>query len=102
MPYREQMLVLAATQARDRVRSKNSSEAPCPLMPPPDGNNAIVRPSARGIEQAPRGGCSYPEGTVGHCPSLGDSARHGNVRHIRAGLAAGSARQRGSPWTSTP
>jgi hypothetical protein len=28
-------------------------------MPPPDGNNAIVRPIARGIEQAPRGGCSY-------------------------------------------
>src|SRR5260221_13577320 len=86
----------------DLVRAKNSSEARCPLMPPPDGNNAIVRPVARGIEQARRGGCSYPEGTAAHCPSPDDSVRHGNVRHNRLRLAAGSARQRGSLWTSTP
>src|SRR3954467_14381179 len=59
-------------------------------MLPPDGNNARVRPVARGIEQTCRGGCSYPEGTAGRCPSPDDSARHGNVRHTRSGLAAGS------------
>src|SRR5687767_13658259 len=32
------------------VRSKNSSEAPPPFTLPPDGNNARVRPVARGIE----------------------------------------------------
>src|SRR5260221_14563722 len=92
----------APSTVLDFVRAKNSSEARCPLMPPPDGNNAIVRPVARGIEQARRGGCSYPEGTAAHCPSPDDSVRHGNVRHIRSRLAAGSARQRGSLWTSTP
>src|SRR6266581_1060622 len=69
---------------------------------PPDGNNATGRPVARGIEQARRGGCLHSEGTAGHCPSLGDSVRHGNVRHIRSALAAASARQRGSPCTGTP
>jgi hypothetical protein len=49
---------------------------------PPDGNNATGRPIARGIEQAPRGGCSYPEGTVGHCPSLGDSAARAAERGV--------------------
>src|SRR6516165_981148 len=99
--------VLPGRPRRDRtianpVGSKNSSEVPSPFMLPLDGNNARVRPVARGIEQARRSECSYPEGTAGHCPSLDDSARHGNVRHIPSARAAGSARQRGSPWTSTP
>src|SRR5262249_2789403 len=69
---------------------------------PPDGNNATGRPVARGIEHAPDGACLHSEGTAGHYPSLGDSVRHGNVRHIRSMLAAASARQRGSPCTGTP
>src|SRR5260370_18243942 len=69
---------------------------------PPDGNNATGRPVARGIEQARRGGCSRSEGRAGHCPSLGDSVRPENVRHIRSALAAASARQKGSPFTGTP
>src|SRR5467141_4460296 len=69
---------------------------------PPDGNNATGRPVARGIEQARRGGCLHYKGTAEHCPSLGDCARHGNVRRIRSALAAASARQRGSPCTGTP
>src|SRR5215471_12151130 len=32
----------------------------------------------------------------------GDSARHDNARRIRSAPAAGSARPRGSPWTSIP
>src|SRR5688572_9455769 len=46
------------------VRSKNSSDAPPPFTLPPDGNNARVRPVARGIEQTRRDKCSYPEGTA--------------------------------------
>src|SRR5439155_24691045 len=69
---------------------------------PPDGNHATGRPIARGNEHARRGGCLHSEGTEGHYPSLGDSVRHGNVRHIRSTLAAASARQRGSPCTGTP
>src|SRR5882672_3640147 len=55
---------------------------------PPDGNNATGRPVARGIEHTRRGGCLHSEGTAGHCPSLGDSVGHGNVRHIHSTLAA--------------
>src|SRR5262249_13273065 len=69
---------------------------------PSDGNNATGRPVARGIEHAPDGGCLHSEGTAEHSPSLGDSVRHGNVRHIRSTLAAASARQRGLPCTGTP
>jgi hypothetical protein len=47
-----------------RKVKKNSSEAPPPFALPPDGNNARVRPVARGIEQTCRGGCSYPEGSA--------------------------------------
>jgi hypothetical protein len=64
---------------------------------PPDGNNAIVRPIARGIEQAPRGGCSYPEGTVGHCPSLGDSAARAASADSRAAICYADANTREGP-----
>jgi len=70
-----------------------------PLTLPPDDNNAGARPVVRSIEPGRRGGCWYPAGTAGHCPSLGDSARHGNARRIRSGLAATSARMRFSGWT---
>src|SRR3974390_3477594 len=69
------------------------------VMLPPDDNNAGARPVVRSIEPGRRGGCWYPAGTAGHCPSLGDSARHGNARRIRSGLAATSARMRFSGWT---
>src|ERR1700680_2465681 len=68
---------------------------------PPDGNNVASRPVARGIEQARRGGCLHSEGTAGHCPFLGDFARHGNARHIRPAPAAASAHQTAPPWTNT-
>jgi hypothetical protein len=42
------------------VWSKNSSEAPSPFTLPPDGNNARVRPVARGIEQARRADVRTP------------------------------------------
>jgi hypothetical protein len=54
---------------------------------PPDGNNVTGRPVARGIEHARRGGCLDSEGTAEHYSSPDDSARHGNVRHIRSTLA---------------
>src|SRR5260370_33126969 len=69
---------------------------------PPDGNNATGRPVARGSEHAHRGGGLHSEGTAGPCPSLGDSVRHGNVRHIRSALAPASSRQRGTPCTGNP
>src|SRR5450759_722862 len=56
---------LISRTVSDVVRSKNSSEAPPPFTLPPDGNNARVRPVARGTEKARRCGCSYPEGTAG-------------------------------------
>ena len=55
---------------------------------PPNGNKSTGRSAARGIEHARRGGCLPSEGTAGHCPSLGDSVRYGNVRHIHSTLAA--------------
>jgi hypothetical protein len=67
------------------------SFADTPFTLPPDGNNATGRPVARGIERARRGGSLYSEETAAHCPSLGDSVRHGNVRHIRSALAARGA-----------
>src|SRR5262245_58258521 len=97
--------LLARTPNKIRLNpvwSINSSNKPAPFTLPPDGNSARVRPVARGIGQTCRGGWSYPEGTAGCCPSPDDSARHGNVRHTHSELAAGSARQRGSLWTSTP
>jgi hypothetical protein len=42
-----------------------------------------------------RGGCLHTEGTAGHCPSLGDSVRHGNVR--RAGCIVMPATVRAAP-----
>src|SRR5260370_32834800 len=69
---------------------------------PPDGNNATGRPAARGIEQAPRGGCLHSEETAGHCPSLGDSVRHGSGRHILSARAAAGAPRTEPPWIGTP
>src|SRR5258708_20932187 len=73
-----------------------------PFTLPPDGNNVIGRPVARGIEQARRGGCFRSEGTAGHCPYLGDSLLHCNVRHISSTLAPATARQTKSPFTGHP
>ena len=62
-----------------RVRS------PPPFLTlPPDDNNATVRLVARGIEQARRGGCRYPEGTTERYPSPDDDVQHGNARRIRS------------------
>src|SRR5262245_23301555 len=72
------------------------------LTPPPDDNNATLRPTARGIQPAHRGRCPRREGIAGHCPSLGDSARHGNARHIRSALATTSVRRIAPPCTGTP
>jgi hypothetical protein len=73
------------------------------ITPPLGDNNAGAHPIARGIEQAAaRVGYSCHEGTAARYPSPGGSAQHDNVRRIRLVRAAGSARQTGSPWTSTP
>src|SRR5262245_66620825 len=73
------------------------------ITPPLDGNSAGAHPIAPGIARAAaRGGYPYHEGTAGRYSCPGDSARHDNARRIRSAPVAGSARPRGSPWTSTP
>ena len=72
------------------------------FTPPLDDSSAEAHPIARGTSLAPRAADRFLEETAGHCPSLADSARHGNGRHSRSAPAATSARRRGSLWTSTP
>jgi hypothetical protein len=67
------------------------------ITPPLGDSSAGAHPIARGIEQAAgRGGCPRHVETGEHYPSPGDSVQHDNVRRIRSGIAARSARQRGS------
>jgi hypothetical protein len=99
---RYRIAVVELVWSKNLSRRSASVEIGCSITPPLDNNSAEAHPTVRGTAQAPRGGGADPEETAEHCPSPGDSARHGNGRHSRSAPAARSARQRGLPWTSTP
>ena len=88
------------TDARP-VGSKNQTDRRG-ITQPLDDNSAEAHPIARGTSLAPRAADRFLEETAGHCPSLDDSARHGNGRHSCSAPAATTARGRGSPWTGIP
>src|SRR5882724_9019614 len=76
----QSMRSISGTPAIDHIATRCVFEIPWARVrsPPPfltlrpDDSNATVRLVARGIEQARRGGCRYPEGTTERCPSPDD------------------------------